>query len=79
MRGSRISKHNSGELQSSNVYKHICISKFTVKINPAPHMQKDGEGNEKVIKGYQNYIYQFCYKRNVVVEPLKVARGMRFE
>jgi len=42
-------------------------------------MEKDGEGNEKVVKGYQNYIYQFCYKRNVVVEPLEVARGMRFE
>lgn len=42
-------------------------------------MQKDGEGNEKVIKGYQNYIWQFCYKLNVVVERLEVSGGMRFE
>jgi hypothetical protein len=42
-------------------------------------MQRDWEGKEKIIKGYQNFIYQFCYKRNVVVEPRKVARGMRFE
>jgi len=32
------------------MFKHIGISKFIVKINPAPHMQKDGAGNEKVVK-----------------------------
>jgi hypothetical protein len=42
-------------------------------------MHKAGEENRKAIKGYQNYIYQFCYKRNVVVEPLKVAHGARFQ
>lgn len=34
-------------------------------------MHKDREQNKKnAIKNYQNYIYQFSYKVNVLAEPL---------
>jgi hypothetical protein len=35
---------------SVQMFKHICISKFIVKINPAPHVQKDDEGNKSRLR-----------------------------
>jgi hypothetical protein len=41
-------------------------------------MHKDGEKNKnkKSIKRYQNYIYQFQYEADVLVQPLKVAHSL---
>ena len=33
-------------------------------------MDKHGEEYKNVIKTFQNYIYEFRYKRNVLAEPL---------
>jgi len=33
---------------------------------------------KNAVKNYQNYFYQFQYKRNVLVEPLRVACGTGF-
>jgi hypothetical protein len=51
------------------------------KMNPVPIMNKDREQNKNInaIKNYQNYIYQFHYKGNVLTEPLKVLHRSQFE
>lgn len=45
---------------------------FTIKTNPLLLIHKR-EKNKNCNKNYQNYIYQFQYKRNVPVKPLKVV------
>lgn len=50
-------------------------------MNPVPIMHKDGEQNKKInaIKSYQKYMYKFCYKGNVLAEPMKVLHRSQFE
>jgi hypothetical protein len=45
---------------------------FTLKMDPGPSMHKNGgRKHKKANEIYQNYIYQFRYKGNVLAEPLK--------
>jgi len=50
----------------------IILLVIMLKINPALVMHKDGKENKKQVR--LNYVYEFHYKSDVSVEPLKVAR-----
>jgi hypothetical protein len=52
-----------------NKTKFYCQS-WTLKINPAAILHKDGEENKNAINNHPNYIYQFHYTATMHVEPL---------
>jgi hypothetical protein len=57
------------------VKKNVPLVIYTENKSTADCAQRWGGKVKNAIKIYQNYIYQFQYKGNVLNEPLKVAHG----